>query len=397
MSRLDEIVCRRGTCCAKWDGHAKMGVPKEAIPLWVADMDFHIPDEVSKAIRRRAEHEIYGYTFPPDSYFQSIAGWMKRRHKWEIETDWIVTVPGVIPAINLAINTFTDKGDGILIQRPVYPPFTKLVLGNVRNLVNNPLVLHKDRYIIDFDDFEQKIIDNKVKLFVLCSPHNPVGRIWSREELQTMGEICLRHNVLIVSDEIHQDLIFPDTHHHPMAGVDPNFTQNTIVCTAPSKTFNIAGLQASNTIIPDEKLRQQFAQAAACWGLGKINALAMVATEAAYTHGDRWLDEVMAYVQGNMEFARDFLRERLPQIKLTRAEGLYLLWLDFRSLGFTAEELEDLLLNKARLWLNQGYTFGEEGAGFARLNIGCSRKLLATALNQLEQTCAPGTVLSAQN
>lgn len=385
MGCFDKVVNRRGTCCAKWDGHGHMGIPPEAIPLWVADMDFEVLPQVTEAIKGRIAHEIYGYSLPSDSYYQSIQDWMRRRYHWAIEKDWILTVPGVVPAINLAIHAFTGVGDAILIQPPVYPPFANAVIGNGRKLVKNPLIRKEGGYEIDFQDFKKKIVENGVKLFILCSPHNPVGRVWTPGELKQMGDICRQHNVLIVSDEIHQDLTFPGIRHYPLPTVDSVYNDLTIVCTAPSKTFNVAGLQTSNIIIANPGLRKKFQASAMCWGLSKVNALGLVACEAAYTHGDRWLDEAMAYIAGNKDFVREFLKTRLPQIRMAEPQGLYLLWLDCNGLGLTPEELERFLVNKACLWLNQGYTFGEEGKGFVRLNTACPRSLLGTALEKLEQ------------
>jgi cystathionine beta-lyase len=310
---------------------------------------------------------------------------MKRRHNWDIQSDWVVTVPGVVPAVNIAISTFTEKGDGILIQRPVYHPFTNAILGSGRKLVNNSLVLEGGRYEIDFADFRQKIIDNDVKLFILCSPHNPVGRVWTQEELKTMADICLEHNVLIVSDEIHHDLAFPGNRHYPLPTVRPEYRDITIVCTAPSKTFNLAGLQASNILISNPELRDRYVETAFNWGLVKLNTFGLVACEAAYTHGDKWLDEVMTYVRENAEFVERFTEVRLPKVKLIEPEGLFLLWLDLNGLGLAREALDKFIIRDARLWLIQGCIFGEEGSGFVRLNAACSRALLTTALEQLEE------------
>lgn len=383
MSCFDKVVERRGTGCYKWDGHALSGIPEDAIPMWVADMDFEIAPQISEAIRNRARHEVYGYTKPTDTYNASVAGWMKRRHDWKIRPEWVVPVPGVVPAVNLAITAFTKPGDGVLIQRPVYHPFANAIAANGRKLVNNPLVLRDGKYSIDIEDFRAKIAQEDVKLFILCSPHNPVGRVWSREELKAMADICLEHGVLIVSDEIHQDLAFPGTCHIPLPLVDSAYADISIVCTAPSKTFNLAGLQASNILIPNPELRIKYEDMARSWGLFKLNTFGMVACEAAYDNGDQWLDEALAYIKGNMEFVRDFLESCLPQIKLIEPEGLFLLWLDFRELGLATAELENLLINDARLWLIPGQTFGEEGEGFVRMNIACSRSILESALERL--------------
>ncbi|HOB34723.1 MAG TPA: MalY/PatB family protein [Bacillota bacterium] len=384
MSCFDKVVDRRGTCSAKWDGHEVLGVPCDALPLWVADMDFEIMPQVNEAIRRRTEHAVYGYPLPSAEYYASIQGWMERRFNWPIEKDWILTIPGVVPALSLAIQAFTRPGDAVMIQPPVYPPFANAVTGHGRKLVKNPLVLVDGEYKIDFRDFEEKIAGNGVRLFLLCSPHNPVGRVWSPAELKQMAEICRAYDVLVVSDEIHQDLVYPGVRHYPFTQPDPAWWERAIVCTAPSKSFNLAGLQTSNIIIADPDLRQKFAETARCWGISKVNAIGLAACQAAYTHGDTWMDAVMAYIAENKEYVRRFLAENLPRIQMARPQGLFLLWLDFRALGMTAEELEHFLLHKAGLWLNQGYTFGEEGAGFARLNIGCPRSTLETAMERLQ-------------
>ncbi len=383
MKSFDRVINRRGTGSAKWDGHAQMGIPAEALPLWVADMDFEILPQVTEAIKGRIAHEIYGYSLPTDSYYKSLQGWMQRRFNWAIEKEWILTVPGVVPAINLALQAFTRPGDAVLIQPPVYPPFANAVLGNGRKLIKNPLIRQQEGYRIDFQDFEAKIKEG-VKLFILCSPHNPVGRVWTPQELKQMADICLKYNVLIVADEIHQDLAFPGVRHYPLPSVDAAYSDISIVCTAPSKTFNLAGLQTSNIFVPNPKLRAQFEAAARCWGVGKVNAIGLVACEAAYTYGDQWLDEAMAYIAANKDFVRDFLAENLPEIKMAESQGLYLLWLDFNALGLSPQELESFLLTKAHLWLNQGYTFGDEGRGFVRLNTACPRSRLVKAMEGLK-------------
>lgn len=384
MVLFDEVINRRQTGSTKWDGHSLMGVPSEAIPLWVADMDFPIIPQVTAAINGRIAHEIYGYSLPSDSYYKSIQGWMQRRHHWATKKEWIITVPGVVPAINIAIHAFTNPGDAILIQPPVYPPFANSVLGNGRKLIKNPLIPQDGGYTIELQDFEAKIKDNDVKLFILCSPHNPVGRVWTPEELKSMADICLKHNVLIVADEIHHDLTFPGVRHYPLPSLGSAYGENTIVCTAPSKSFNLAGLQTSNVFVANPKLREQFFTLARCWGVGKVNAIGLVACEAAYTYGDKWMDEVMAYISANADYVRGFLAENLPNIKMAKSQGLYLLWIDCNALGLSPQELESFLLNNASLWLNQGYTFGDEGNGFVRLNIACPRSLLVKAMGQLK-------------
>ncbi|HOC06279.1 MAG: MalY/PatB family protein [Bacillota bacterium] len=384
MKSFAEVINRRHTGSTKWDGHALMGVPPEAIPLWVADMDFPVMPEVTAAINRRTAHEIYGYSLPADSYFESIQGWMLRRHHWATEKEWILTVPGVVPAINIAVNAFTNPGDAVLIQPPVYPPFANSVLGNGRKLIKNSLIPEGGGYVIDLQDFETRIKANAVKLFILCSPHNPVGRVWTPEELKGMADICRKYDVLIVDDEIHHDLVFPGVRHYPLPALDAAYWEHTIVCTAPSKSFNIAGLQTSNVFIADARLREQYFILARCWGVSKVNAIGLVACEAAYTYGDEWMDAVMAYVAANADYVREFIAENIPAIKVTKSQGLFLLWLDCNALGLSPRELESFFLKKASLWLNQGYTFGDEGSGYVRLNIACPRSLLVKAMEQLK-------------
>jgi len=294
----------------------------------------------------------------------------------------------VVYAIATAIRALTEKGDAVLIQQPVYHPFASTVLVNGRKLVNNPLVYEKGEYHIDFDDFEEKIIKNDVKLFLLCSPHNPVGRVWTREELVRMGDICLKHNVIVISDEIHADFVYKGYLHFIFASLKPEFLNNTIICTAPSKTFNLAGLQVSNIFIANDEIRKKFREELMRSGYSQPNTMGLVACQAAYEHGAQWLDELIEYLEGNISYIRKFLAERLPQIKLVEPQGTYLLWLDFNQLNLSEEELNDLIVNKAKLWLNEGTTFGSEGKGFQRLNIACPRATLEKAFLQLEKAIA---------
>lgn len=388
MKSLDRPVDRRGTNSVKWDGHGQMGIPAKALPLWVADMDFEVMPEVLTAIQRRAAHGIYGYSLASDSYFDSLQDWMLRRYQWQTKREWVLTIPGVVPAINLALQAFTQPGEAVLIQPPVYPPFANAVLASGRKLVTSPLFLNGDRYEIDFTDFEAQAAANRVKLFILCSPHNPVGRVWELEELRRIAAICIKYDTLIVADEIHQDLTFPGVQHYSLATVDDAIVDSAIICTAPSKTFNLAGLQTANIFVPNPALREQYAKTARCWGMSRVNTIGLAACEAAYKHGAGWLSDVMAYVAANAEYVRDYLISNLAQIKMAFPEGLYLLWLDCTRLGLYANELERFLLDEAGLWLNQGYTFGVEGNGFVRLNIACCRSLLVKAMSQLSAAVA---------
>lgn len=380
---FDKVIDRRNTNSVKYDFALEKGKPAEILPLWVADMDFQTPPEVIEALAKSAHHGIFGYTETKKDYFEALAKWFKEGFDWTIEPSWLVKTPGVVYAICLAIRAYTSKGDSVLIQQPVYHPFASSIITNERTLVNNPLQYKDGKYSIDFIDFEHKIVTNNVKLFLLCSPHNPVGRVWSKEELLRLGEICLRHNVLVVADEIHADFVYPGFQHQVFANLKPEFSDFTITCTAPSKTFNLAGLQVSNILISNKKLRTQFKQEMARTGYHQCNTMGLVACQAAYTYGRPWLRELIEYLAGNLAFLRSFLQEHLPQIKLVEPEGTYLVWLDFSKLGLTEEQLEDLIVNKAGLWLNPGTLFGSEGKGFQRINIACPRAILEQALKQL--------------
>ncbi|MEZ4592146.1 MAG: MalY/PatB family protein [Chloroflexota bacterium] len=354
------------------------------LPLWVADMDFRCPPAVVEAVVERAKRGVFGYCMPTDSYYEAVLGWFARRYGRSIQRDWIVMTPGVVPAINLMIQTYTQPGDKILIQRPVYHPFTFAIENNGREVVSNSLVLQDGRYQMDFDDLAAKAADPAVKMAILCSPHNPVGRVWSREELTRFGEICLDNDVLVISDEIHCDLIYKGVEFTSFATISERFAQNSVVCTAPSKTFNIAGLKLSNIVIPNEALRTPLAKTIERTGLLGTNTFGVVATEAAYNFGEEWLTAVLDYIEGNYNFMRDYLAEHLPQLHLLPAEGTYLVWLDCRALELTPEERKKLIFEDARLYLDEGEMFGPEGAGFERINLACPRWLLGEALDRLK-------------
>jgi len=382
---FDAIIDRRNTNCVKYDFMEESGKPTDVLPLWVADMDFQTVPAIIERLKRTVEHGIFGYSQAKADYFKAIEGWYGSRFGWKLQEHWLVRTPGVVNAIATSIRAFTKEKEAVLIQQPVYPPFRNTVLTNGRRLVNSPLVLRNGRYEIDFEDFENKIRKENVKLFVLCSPHNPVGRVWTKEELLKIGEICLRHQVLVVSDEIHSDFIYPGHVHTVFATIEEAFAQNSIICTAPSKTFNLAGLQVSNIIIPNEGLRKRFIEEMHKAAIGGLNIMALTACQAAYEEGEEWLEELKSYLHGNLNFVRRFLKEKLPQIKLVEPEGTYLIWLDFRGLGLSNEDLEDFIVNKARLWLNAGEMFGREGAGFQRMNIACPRAILEQAFQRLEE------------
>ena len=382
-SRFDEIIDRHNTNSYKWDFAVENGKPEDVLPLWVADMDFKAPQAVIDALVAAAQHGVFGYTGTKRPYFDAIAAWMKKRFDWNVEEQWLVKTPGVVNAFTMAVRAYTKPGDAVLLQPPVYPPMHAAVKNNDRRLVYNELVLLDGRYEIDFADFEQKIASEQVRVFILCSPHNPIGRAWSVEELTRMGDICVKYGVAVVSDEIHQDLVLPGHSHHVFASLKPEFREITVTCTAPSKTFNVAGLHASNIFIEHAAMRGAFTQEMARAGVGGGNQLGLIACQAAYEHGEAWLDELMEYIKGNVEFTRAFLAEHLPQVKLIEPEATYLLWLDFRALGMSDADLNTLIAQQAKLWLNDGPTFGPGGSGFQRMNIACPRSVLEQALQRL--------------
>ncbi len=384
MSDLfDTIVERRGTDCAKWDGiEGRFGVKgDDLLPMWVADMEFRPPEAVVKALARRAAHGICGYPAGFEAYHEAIRGWLQRRHGWEIREDWIASTPGVVCAVNLLIRTLTNRGDGIVLQTPVYHPFYRGVEENGCRVLHNQLRFDGVRYSMDFEDLERKL--EQTKLLVLCSPHNPVGRVWTREELLRLGQLCLARGVVVVSDEIHFDLAFSGRKHTVFASLSEALAQSSVVCTSPSKTFNLPGLQPGVVVIPNPRLRRDFQRTLRACGIPEPNVFCLEAVKAAYAHGEPWLAELLRYLEDNDKFLRGFVAEKIPQLRVVRSEGTYLAWLDCRALGLEPKALERLLLERARLVLNQGYTFGPGGEGFVRLNTACPRPMLEDGLTRL--------------
>lgn len=382
---FDREISRIGTNSAKYDFAAENGKPADVLPLWVADMDFQAPPAVLDALKGTVEHGIFGYSNAKGDYYEAVAGWFKRHFGFETEPDWLVRTPGVVFAFSVAVRCFTLPGDAVLIQPPVYYPFFSAIERNGRTVVENPLVLRGGHYEIDFDDFECKIRENSVKMFILCSPHNPIGRVWTAEELKKMGEICKKYGVFVVSDEIHCDFTLPDHPHTVLLSACPELKDSAIVCTAPSKTFNLAGMQASNIWIPNEENRRLFQTEMDCVGYHNISLFGLVAAKAAYSGGEDWLRECKAYLRANLDYVRGFLAERLPEIKLIEPEGTYFAWLDCTSLGLSDEALDDLIENRAKLWLDAGHIFGTGGSGFQRVVLACTRKTLKEALERLEK------------
>ena len=382
-TNFDEIIDRRNTSCLKYDFAAERGYPTNIDPFWVADMDFRAPQPVIDEIVRRAQHGIFGYTNPKDDYRQTLLDWFRTYHSWTPSSQSLILTPGVVFALCMAVRAFTKPGEAVLIQQPVYYPFTESIRDNGRELVNSPLILKDGHYTIDFDDFERKIQDHQVRLFLLCSPHNPAGRVWTKAELLQMASICARHDVLIAADEIHHEFIRPGFHHTVLASLSPSIAERVITCTAPSKTFNLAGLQLSNIFIENTALRRKFRQEVTAAGYSQPNALGLFAAQAAYAHGREWLTELLAYLEGNYQFTRQFLQRKLPHVKLIEPEGTYLLWLDFSYYGLSDEALDETIIHKANLWLDSGHIFGPAGSGFQRLNIACPRSILEKGLRQL--------------
>jgi cystathionine beta-lyase len=382
---FDEIIDRTNSNSLKYDFAVERGKPADILPLWVADMDFRTPREVIDRLEKDLKLGIFGYSDAKSDYFDALYQWYKDYFDWEIQEKWLVKTPGVVFAIATAIRAFTKEGDAVLIQQPVYYPFGETIKDNMRKLVNSPLVLVNGHYEMDFQDFETKIIKNKVKLFVLCSPHNPVGRVWTIEELRKVGEICLKHQVLVVSDEIHCDFTYNGYNHTVFASIDDRFAQNTITCTAPSKTFNLAGLQVSNILISNKAIKTKFIKSMNQAGYSQISMIGISACQAAYANGREWLGELKEYLAGNLTYVREYLRENIPQIKMIEPEGTYLIWLDFSGLGMTEQERENLIVNKAKLWLDSGIMFGIDGEGFERINIACPRATLQKAMERLKE------------
>ncbi len=386
---FDRITDRKNTSCLKYDfGKARMG-REDLLPMWVADMDFPLPREVLEVLHGRIEHGIFGYTDPDDEYYAVLKKWFSHRYGWQIEREWNTVTPGVVYALATAVRALTEPGDAVLIQEPVYYPFREVIRDNHRVCVSSPLVRRvdgdKSRYVMDLADFEEKIKQNKVNLFLLCSPHNPVGRVWSREELERVSEICLRHQVRIVVDEIHCDFIFSGHHFTPYGTLEEKYVENAVICTSPSKSFNIAGLQTANILIPDRTLRLAFKKENAAAGYSQGNVMGITAVKAVYEKGERWLDALRAYLEENLVFFREYLEKNIPGAGLIEPEGTYLLWVDFSGVVDSYGELHSLLVDKAHLWLDEGVIFGGENALFARFNIACPRSVLEQGLSQLAE------------
>lgn len=381
---LDTLIDRKGTGCLKYDFAVARGKPADVLPFWVADMDFPVAKPITDALTKRIAHPIFGYSESGASYFEALANWQKNHFHWDIQPEWLIKTPGVVPAIHIAVKALTKPGDGVLLHQPVYYPFLNAIVKNGRTLVNSGLVLKNGHYEIDFEDMEKKIVENHVKLALLCTPHNPAGRVWTRKELETYASICLKHGVKIVADEIHEDFTYPGYTHTAFGTISEEAAQQAIICTAPSKTFNIAGLQNSNIFIPNPTIRKAFQDELDSFGYDQLNVMGLVACEAAYRHGDNWLSTVKAYIKENLDFTRDFFQKEMPKMKLIEPEGTYLIWVDASAYGLSNEALEHKILYDCHLWLDMGYIFGKEGEGFLRFNLACPRATLKQGLEQLK-------------
>ena len=380
---FDKIIDRTNNFSAKWSEMNKNFGTNDLLPMWVADMDFLTAPCVMEALKDRLEQGIFGYTTRPSSYNESIVNWLDNRFSWKINQEWLMFSPAVITSISLLIQNLTQKNDKIMIQEPVYSPFHSIVESNERNLVISPLVkLDDGSYVMDYEDIEAKIKD--VKVFILCNPHNPVGRVWTREELTRLGEICLKHNVLVISDEIHSDIILKNHKHTPFASISKEFRENTITCMAPTKTFNLAGLQSSFLVISNPYYYEVMDKAFSILDIKRNNAFSLVATEAAYNYGEDWLYELIKYIEDNVDFAIDYIKNHMPQLKVKKPEGTYLLWVDFSNLNVDKKDLKNALINKGRIALSDGSSFGIGGDGYYRINLACPRSMVLEGLKRIE-------------
>lgn len=386
---FDDIIDRSTSHCVKIEKLKTVFGRDDLMPLWVADMDFLSPPEITEALMERVKHGFFGYTVPNDGYYDSIINWLKDRHDYPVEKDEINFVPGVVKGFAFAIDVFTKENDKIIIQPPVYHPFRIVSEALNRKVINNPLKLENGKHKIDFDGLRQIIAENECKMLIFCSPHNPGGRVWNKDELKELAEICYDNNILVVSDEIHADLALPGYKHHPFATVSEKARKNSITLMAPSKTFNIAGVVSSFAVIHNQELRNRYLDFLSPRELDQGTLFAFTATEAAYKQGGEWLDQLLAYVQKNIDFVDDFLKKNIPQIKVIQPEASFLIWLDCRELGLSQHELVNLFVNKAKLALNDGSIFGKEGEGFMRLNVGTPRSNIEKALENLKKAINP--------
>lgn len=381
---FDEIISRGNTFSVKYDGKKAYFGSADLIPMWVADMDFKTPPFITEAVKKRADQPIYGYSFRPDSYYNSLIEWFERKHGWEIKKEWILFTPGIVPALNMLVQTFTMPGNKVLVQPPVYHPFFSAIENNHRQLVNNPLTFKDGEYLIDFNDLAAKL-SSGTKLVLFSNPHNPVGRAWNKEELKKLADLCVQNDVIVISDEIHCDLVLPGNKHISLTSVSEEIKDQVVTCISPSKTFNLAGMSTSSLVIQNDRLREKFELTIEQLHLDLGNLFGTVASIAAYTHGDTWLKQLLDYINGNVDFVEDFLKKRIPEVEMVRPEATYLIWMDFSGLRMDPEDLKFFLINKAKVGFNDGRTFGEGGEGFQRMNVACPRKIVEEALIRIEK------------
>jgi cystathionine beta-lyase len=380
---FNKVIDRSETASVKWDATEKVFGTRDVLPMWVADMDFQPPAEVIQAIASKLDHGVFGYTFVPLSVTEAIQNWLKERHSWEIDSSSVVFSEGVVPSISTAITAFTEKGDKVLVHAPVYTPFFDMVRKNDRTLVTSNLTYQNNTFELDYEDFENKLADG-VKLFILCNPHNPGGRVWTKDELERIGDLCVKHGCLIVSDEIHSDLVFKPNVHTPIASIKEEFKEITATFIAPSKTFNLAGLQASAAVIANKELKLKFNRVQQQQGFFTLNTFAIAGMEAAYSSGKDWLEQLLSYLKENIDIATTFIEENLPELKPMIPDATYLLWIDCRGLGLSDEEIRENLLYKGKLALEPGTKYGQGGEGFVRMNLACPRQTLNEGLQRLK-------------
>jgi cystathionine beta-lyase len=389
---FDRVYSRKNTGSAKWDAVKAIFGSEDVIPMWVADMDFPAAKPIVEALKKRAEHPFYGYTHAGPSVTEAVTDRLQRKFNWKVEPEWVVFTPGVIPALSAAVKALTHPGDEIILQEPVYFPFFSVVKDNGCQVATNQLKLKNGSYEMDFADLESKFErrgvmefgGSRIKAVILCNPHNPIGRLWGKEDLTRLGEIMLKQEIPVISDEIHCELLYKGYTHTPFATLSKEFEQNSIVCMAPSKTFNLPGLQASSIIIPNKKLREKFNEARTGAGYG-INAFGLTAMEAAYRYGDEWLEQLLDYLQGNLDFTLDYFKQKIPKISVIKPQATYLLWLDCRGLGLDDKALSSFMKEKAKVGMNDGFIFGAGGSGFQRMNIACPRSILQEALQRIQK------------
>ena len=387
MWNFDKPAGREGTDCIKYDRREETFGAKDVIPMWVADMDFNTPDFIVESLQKRLDHPIYGYSFRPPEYFQSMIRWIKSRHNWSVEKEWISFCPGIVPALNFCTLAFTQTGDNIIVQPPVYFPFFSAAESHGRNLIYNRLTESEGKWEMDFDSLTRGI-DSKAKMIIISNPHNPIGRVWTPDELNRLANICLKHNIVIISDEIHCDLVLPGFTHTPMASLSKEIAENTVTLIAPSKTFNIAGLSTSSVIIQNPVLRKSFNRIVENLHIGSGNIFGNMASIAAYSYGHEWLDALLDYIDNNVEFVKDYCSKMIPEIIPVQPEATYMIWLDCRKLGMTGKDLLNFFVTKAGVGMNEGSTFGPGGEGFMRMNLGATHQTVIRAMEQIEKAVA---------